>query len=208
MKIPLKALVLATFLTGCASPLPPTDLGWYWESYENLEYQCWDSQKESDRLEWILVCNERASKSSENRSERLVSIFTVFRRFVRPGFKSGDCRKIMEDAKWLDEVQIRPVRAMGGWMPVEMRRGSSAFIMALPPDENVPDDWFICFTLTGLEPKGLLPWEECQQKARDFFKGKLHDSRVRLHQFALCYPHEPLSKIELFTAHGTGLMVK
>jgi hypothetical protein len=47
--------------------------------------------------------------------------------------------------------------------------------------------------------------EEWLRKGTQFLKGALPDKRVRLREFALCYPR---CKIQRFTKRGVGLMVK
>jgi hypothetical protein len=162
---------------------------------------------ESERQEAVRQTNELASDPSQDRRSRALSIYYLFRIHIRPGFKSADCRRIMGQAKWLDEVNIQPVRAMGSYLPVDRPAGCSAFSMAVFPDRKGWSDWFIYFTLSGLEPKQPRPWEECRKKALDFLKGDLPDTRVRLHEFALCYPREERDKTEKFTGRGVGLHV-
>ena len=160
---------------------------------------------EPGRSESIRVLNDAANDQSKDRSYRSETVFFIFRCHVRPGFTSSACRKIMEHAKWLDEVRIEPVRSQGGGIPVDWPPGSSLFSMAVLPDENGRSDWQIYFTLTGLEPNHPMSWQECRKAALEFFKGALPGSRVRLHEFALYSPAEPRRMKERFTARGVRL---
>lgn len=206
MRRALIALFFAGLLTGCGNPQRSAGPGLWWRSYRSLEYS-YHLNSEIERKEAIRLTNEQASDPSEDRRSRALAIFYIFRIHVRPGFQSADFRNVMEHAKWLDEVDIQPVRALGGFIFAGRPPGSSVFSMAVLPNETGWSEWCIEFTLSGLESRGTLPWEECRKRALDFLKGNLPDSRVRLLEFALLYPMEKSDKTEIFTRCGVGLHV-
>jgi hypothetical protein len=59
------------------------------------------------------------------------------------------------------------------------------FVLYVFPDSRGVSDWIIYFTTSRIEARTT---EEERQKVLGFLKGTLPDKRIRLREFALCYP--------------------
>jgi len=198
--------LLPALLTSCSIPhgaVDSVDAGLWYKPYRSY-MRGLESYSETDRKEEMRIFNEKANDPSVDRATRADVVFLLFSRYIRPGFTSADCRHVMGQSKWLDAMVVKIVGGVGGQIPVDWPMGSTLFSMAVFPDTNGYSDWYIWFTLSGLEISGV-PWVERTKKAREFFKGDLAGRRVRLHEFALVSPSKHLRTEVRFSNRGVGL---
>jgi hypothetical protein len=196
----LAMLLLTGLSSGCHTNRPTREREYFLKSYYDFEL----TQSTANREEIIQFWTERANDADQERTFRCDAIFTLLR-YLRPGFSSENCGRVVRDARWLNEVKIEPVRALGGWIPLDSEPHSSILVMSVLPESTGRSDWHIYFSIKNLEAEGTLPWEECSQRAKEFLRGDLNDDHVRLNRFVLCYPAALRQKYLYFLPDGVGL---
>ena len=187
-------VILAVLLAACASPAAKgrtqTDNEYFWKRHYVVPIEM--SARD---------LNDEASDPATDRNSRCQDVFYLFAAYVRPGCSSRQVGDVMQGAKSLEEARVVPVGGLGGWVPVFAGRNEEMFAMSLFPDKTGWSDWNIYFVLSRSEHGTR---EEWLRKGIDFLKGSMAYKRIRLREFALCYPQ---CKIERFTTRGAGLMV-
>ena len=140
-----------------------------------------------------------ANNPSASQADRSRAVFSLFARFIPAGSSSKAVQQVIGDAKWLNDVHIEGVYALGGLIPVEFDFDSTVFAISLFP-ENAGDPWSPWLMYVRLS--GQL--KEAQAIA--FLHGEADDT-VNLVEYALCFanssnPGQFIGRIERFSRDG------
>ena len=130
--------------------------------------------------------NRIADDPTATRDERAAAVFALFKRHIKPGDNAGQVRRVMGEAKWVDEAKIYPFTggAFGGHIPVELNFEDETYSLHLFPDTEGISNWVIYFVLAGRSES-----TKCIEDAFAFLRaGAGSKGEGRLKEFALCYP--------------------
>lgn len=149
----------------------------------------------------ILSLNAKANNPAAGPDERCLSIFALFRDFIKPGCTPQEIHGVLTDTRWLELTNILGIYVLAGWIPVDFKGGrETPFVVsvlpAIKPSTGRPPNlgYHIYFTLTGGASRpaksayGILTGEHAW------------DTNTQLVEFALCYPD---GTIECVTKSGT-----
>jgi len=159
--------VLVVALLGCA--------------HDRGEKLSWNDQTILPRGESVTSLTARANDAASDRADRARAIFALFAHHIRPESSASEVHRVLTDATWLQDTHLYGVRALGGWVPVEMTFEDTVFCIHLLPVEKEKgwSPWVIYFRLSG---------KLRDEDALAFLRGESVTGNPKLVEFALCYP--------------------
>jgi hypothetical protein len=175
--IPLLVLVVS-----CSGPRFNSDDEWFWQRASVFKTET-----------PAALLTEGANDRAADRKNRFSDVFGLFTYYVRPGMTSSQVGSVLTNSSWLAECSVREMKALAGWVPVDLATAESVFVIQLFPDQKDWSDGVIYFTLSENLSRG---------EGLAFLTGKYPGNKARLREFALCYPN---GKILRFTKDRVGL---
>ena len=151
--------------------------------------------------ESVAFLTSLANDPSNSQEVRARAVFTLFGRHIQPGSSASEVHDVLTDTAWLKENNLKGVRILGGWVPVEFTAEDTIFSIALFPADSAGgwSPWVIYLRLSG---------HIQDEEALKFLRGAPGIGRIKLLEFALCFPSPPnqTGRIEMYTPKGLRIL--
>ena len=148
----------------------------------------------------ISSLNAKANDQATGPDERCLSIFSLFRDFIKPGSGPNEIHAALTDTRWLEQTNILGIYVLAGWIPVDWEFGKETpfVVSVLPrikPSSGRPPNlgYHVYFTLAGGASRSA-------ESAFAILTGQQRwNTNAVIREFALCYPD---GTIECVTRSG------
>jgi hypothetical protein len=143
----------------------------------------------------VAALNTTANNHAANPDERCISVFMLFRQFIKPGSTPQQIHEVLTNTEWLEQTNILGIYFLAGWIPVQWDyRNETPFAVSVlpsikPPVGTPPNlGYHIYITLSGRA--------RSEKSAFAMLTGQSPlDPKARLMEFALCYPDGTIEHI-------------
>ena len=154
--------------------------------------------------ESLETLNARANNPSCSQASRADAVFKLFAHHLRPRASVNETRRVLTNTSWIKDSQIKIVRGMGGWLPMERSFDDSLFHLTLFPEDPKMawSQWDIWLCLSG---------HRDEKDAIAFLRGSQSAADIKLVEYLLCYPptsqsHGMSARFERFSREGVHTM--